>query len=156
MFPGLETKRSPMSILTFVGSPQSRMLAVSALAVFVSLSTAAGWSADANLRGEIWIGTWATAPQPFMPGALQSFRNQDSAPLVHERWRRESPDHDFQYLWRPPIADRRGAHCEGHCRGKHRSYLRSNPEIRWTNVRYNSSTINGGERSCGFGGASVV
>ena len=30
-----------------------------------------------------WIGTWATAPQPFMPGSLQSFRNQSLRLIVH-------------------------------------------------------------------------
>ena len=30
-----------------------------------------------------WIGTWATAPQPFMPAALQTFRNQTLRLIVH-------------------------------------------------------------------------
>jgi len=30
-----------------------------------------------------WIGTWAAAPQPFMPGALQTFRNQTVRLIVH-------------------------------------------------------------------------
>src|ERR1700736_2285731 len=30
-----------------------------------------------------WIGTWATAPQPFMPGSLQTFRNQSLRLIVH-------------------------------------------------------------------------
>jgi len=30
-----------------------------------------------------WIGTWATAPQPFLPGRSQSFRNQSVRLIVH-------------------------------------------------------------------------
>ncbi|PYY12021.1 MAG: hypothetical protein DMG61_17495, partial [Acidobacteria bacterium] len=59
------------------------MLFISALAVFASLITAASSSAEAKQRGEIWIGTWATAPQPFMPGALQNFRSQTLRLIVH-------------------------------------------------------------------------
>lgn len=33
--------------------------------------------------GKGWIGTWATAPQPFMPGTLQTFRNQSLRLIVH-------------------------------------------------------------------------
>jgi lysophospholipase L1-like esterase len=35
------------------------------------------------VHGKRWIGTWATAPQPFMPGSLQSFRNQSLRLIVH-------------------------------------------------------------------------
>jgi len=34
-------------------------------------------------QGKQWIGTWATAPQPFMPGGLQTFRNQSLRLIVH-------------------------------------------------------------------------
>lgn len=34
-------------------------------------------------HGERWIGTWAASPQPFMPGNLQSFRNQSLRLIVH-------------------------------------------------------------------------
>jgi len=34
-------------------------------------------------HGKRWIGTWATAPQPFMPGSLQRFRNQSLRLIVH-------------------------------------------------------------------------
>ena len=33
--------------------------------------------------GARWIGTWATAPQPFMPGTLKTFRNQTLRLIVH-------------------------------------------------------------------------
>jgi lysophospholipase L1-like esterase len=33
--------------------------------------------------GEQWIGTWATAPQPFIPQILQTFRNQSLRLIVH-------------------------------------------------------------------------
>jgi lysophospholipase L1-like esterase len=38
---------------------------------------------DVNRDGEQWIGTWATAPQPFIPGSLQTFRNQSLRLIVH-------------------------------------------------------------------------
>src|SRR5438552_1658035 len=34
-------------------------------------------------HGKRWIGTWATAPQPFMPGHLQRFENQSLRLIVH-------------------------------------------------------------------------
>ena len=34
-------------------------------------------------HGQRWIGTWATAPQPFIPGSLQTFRNQSLRLIVH-------------------------------------------------------------------------
>lgn len=39
--------------------------------------------ADINRDSAQWIGTWATAPQPFMPGSLQTFRNQSLRLIVH-------------------------------------------------------------------------
>jgi len=39
--------------------------------------------ADVNRDGEQWIGTWATAPEPFIPGSLQTFRNQSLRLIVH-------------------------------------------------------------------------
>jgi lysophospholipase L1-like esterase len=36
-----------------------------------------------NRDGKQWIGTWATAPQPFIPGSLQTFRNQSLRLIVH-------------------------------------------------------------------------
>jgi lysophospholipase L1-like esterase len=36
-----------------------------------------------NRGHEQWIGTWATSPQPFIPGTLQSFRNQTLRLIVH-------------------------------------------------------------------------
>ena len=36
-----------------------------------------------NPTGKRWIGTWATAPQPPMPGHVQSFRNQTLRLIVH-------------------------------------------------------------------------
>src|SRR6266550_4908940 len=34
-------------------------------------------------QGKQWMGTWATAPQPSMPGSLQTFRNQSLRLIVH-------------------------------------------------------------------------
>jgi lysophospholipase L1-like esterase len=36
-----------------------------------------------NPSGKRWIGTWAAAPQPPMPGHVQSFRNQTLRLIVH-------------------------------------------------------------------------
>jgi lysophospholipase L1-like esterase len=36
-----------------------------------------------NPTGKRWIGTWATAPQPPLPGHVQSFRNQTLRLIVH-------------------------------------------------------------------------
>src|SRR5438876_4837166 len=44
-------------------------------------------------HGKRWIGTWATAPQPFMPGSLQRFSR------AYQRWRDESQDQDLEHLW---------------------------------------------------------
>ena len=30
-----------------------------------------------------WVGTWATAPQPFMPGTLETYRNETLRLIVH-------------------------------------------------------------------------
>ena len=30
-----------------------------------------------------WVGTWATAPQPFMPGCLETYRNETLLLIVH-------------------------------------------------------------------------
>ena len=40
-------------------------------------------SADVNQDGKEWIGTWATAPQPFLPKTLQTYRNQSLRLIVH-------------------------------------------------------------------------
>ncbi len=48
-----------------------------------SANPAIASSAVVNPDGKQWIGTWATAPQPFLPGSLQSFRNQSLRLIVH-------------------------------------------------------------------------
>lgn len=40
-------------------------------------------SADVNRGGQQWIGTWATSPQHFIPGSIQTFRNQSLRLIVH-------------------------------------------------------------------------
>jgi len=54
-----------------------------ALVIAVSISPATAAGADANASRQAWIGTWATAAQPNMPGAIQSFRNQTLRLIVH-------------------------------------------------------------------------
>jgi hypothetical protein len=56
---------------------------IAALAVKVSICSVPKFSADANASGQVWIGTWAAAPQPFMSGTLQTFRNQTLHLIAH-------------------------------------------------------------------------
>jgi len=48
-------------------------------------STASGIAsgADADRNAKQWIGTWATAAQPFVPKSLQTYRNQTLRLIVH-------------------------------------------------------------------------
>lgn len=55
---------------------------VYALVVLGSTSPARA-SGDAVPRAEPWIGTWATAPQAFIPGRLETFDNQTLRLIVH-------------------------------------------------------------------------
>jgi lysophospholipase L1-like esterase len=55
------------------------MLLVSALAVLGLTKS----SADCNRGAKQWIGTWAAAPQPPLPGRPQSFQNQTLRLIVH-------------------------------------------------------------------------
>jgi lysophospholipase L1-like esterase len=54
------------------------------LAVVVRIEAAGvgaqGSGTPASIR---WIGTWAAAPQPFLPGSLKTFRNQTLRLIVH-------------------------------------------------------------------------
>jgi lysophospholipase L1-like esterase len=54
--------------------------AVIGLAAALCIGT--GRAAD-EPASERWVGTWAAAPQPFMPGALETFRNQSVRLIVH-------------------------------------------------------------------------
>jgi lysophospholipase L1-like esterase len=42
-----------------------------------------GSGANADRDGKQWIGTWATASQPFLPNSLQSYKNQSLRLIVH-------------------------------------------------------------------------
>jgi lysophospholipase L1-like esterase len=57
----------------------SQMLLALGLATLLFIST--GHAAD-DRANERWVGTWAAAPQPFMPGALETFRNQSVRLIV--------------------------------------------------------------------------
>ena len=61
----------------------SGALFVVALAVLGSTNRPVVSSAVAVRGGQQWIGTWATAPQPSIPGGVQSFRNQTLRLIVH-------------------------------------------------------------------------
>jgi lysophospholipase L1-like esterase len=59
------------------------MLLVAALAVPGVTHPAIASGADVHQDRTQWIGTWATAPQPSLPGSLQTFRNQSLRLIVH-------------------------------------------------------------------------
>lgn len=48
-------------------------------------STASGIAsnADTDRDAQQWVGTWATAAQPFVPAVLQTYRNQNLRLIVH-------------------------------------------------------------------------
>ncbi|HSP14735.1 MAG TPA: SGNH/GDSL hydrolase family protein [Thermoanaerobaculia bacterium] len=51
--------------------------------VFLVTTIAFASTADVERDGQHWIGTWAAAPQHWMPGRLLSFRNQTLRLIVH-------------------------------------------------------------------------
>jgi len=57
-------------------------LSISALALS-GLATPAIAADDQQRGGRVWIGTWATAAQPFIPKSLQTYRNQTLRLIVH-------------------------------------------------------------------------
>ena len=57
-------------------------LGLSALGL-AGLATPAIAADDQPDRGRVWIGTWATAAQPFIPKSLQTYRNQTLRLIVH-------------------------------------------------------------------------
>ncbi|HEU4415167.1 MAG TPA: SGNH/GDSL hydrolase family protein [Candidatus Angelobacter sp.] len=58
------------------------MLLVFALATLALTEPIAARAAGTQ-HGKQWIGTWATAPQPFLPGNIQTFKNQTLRLIVH-------------------------------------------------------------------------
>ncbi len=64
--------------------PVSRAsLLVLALSVSISVSLEAPSNATPAGSDAHWIGTWATAPQPFLAGALQTYHNQTLRLIAH-------------------------------------------------------------------------
>jgi lysophospholipase L1-like esterase len=53
------------------------------IAVLLGSTTPAATAAQANLSEEHWIGTWATAPQPALPGNVDMFQKQTLRVIVH-------------------------------------------------------------------------
>src|SRR4051794_26685563 len=53
------------------------------LAIAVSASSGSTSGANASKDGKGWVGTWAAAPQPALPGSVQSFHNQTLRLIVH-------------------------------------------------------------------------
>jgi lysophospholipase L1-like esterase len=58
-----------------------RLLSLFALTACVHFAIPS--SANAESSAKHWIGTWATAPQPFLPKSLQTFHNQTLRLIVH-------------------------------------------------------------------------
>src|SRR5215510_15333328 len=60
------------------------LLAADVAPTFLSF-TASGIvsGADVDRDTKLWIGTWATAAQPFLPNSLQTYRNQSLRLIVH-------------------------------------------------------------------------
>jgi len=52
-------------------------------AVLDSAASGIASGADADQNAKQWIGTWATAAQPFAPKSLQTYRNQSLRLIVH-------------------------------------------------------------------------
>jgi lysophospholipase L1-like esterase len=59
----------------------NRLVANTVSCAVIGLLSVLAMAQDRNDKQ--WIGTWATAPQPPMPGRLQSFRNQTLRLIVH-------------------------------------------------------------------------
>lgn len=68
---------------TLIGLLSIPVIAQNPEAKSVLSSSQSTSSADAHRNDEMWIGTWAAAPQPSMPGRIQSFRNQSLRLIVH-------------------------------------------------------------------------
>jgi lysophospholipase L1-like esterase len=59
------------------------LAAVAAPASLSSIASGIASMADADRDAKQWIGTWATAAQPFLPKSLQTYRNQSLRLIVH-------------------------------------------------------------------------
>lgn len=79
--------RNPAGAFGAPGGARGRqcVFLVTALALLVLPSMAATIvsSASGNREGTRWVGTWAAAPQHFIPQRLQTFRNQSLRLIVH-------------------------------------------------------------------------
>ena len=60
-----------------------RIVSIATVMVVVLIIVEAASAAQANLAREHWIGTWATAPQPALPGEIDTFRNETLRLIVH-------------------------------------------------------------------------
>ena len=73
----------------FISKLNARVLRCLALLSLAAASAFAAWHAPGPAGATIapdsttWIGTWATAAQPFVPNALQTYHNQTLRLIVH-------------------------------------------------------------------------
>jgi lysophospholipase L1-like esterase len=56
---------------------------VSVICAVIALLSAPATAQTSAAKPTHWIGTWAAAPQPSLPGALQTFQNQTLRLIVH-------------------------------------------------------------------------
>jgi lysophospholipase L1-like esterase len=61
--------------------PLNRLFANTLVCLSIGLLSVLVTAQDSN--GKQWIGTWATAPQPSLPGHVKSFQNQTLRLIVH-------------------------------------------------------------------------
>lgn len=66
-----------------MGMPSSMRLRRVGFVLAVAGVLAGSLRVAATTAGERWVGTWAAAPQSFMPGSLETFDNQTVRLVVH-------------------------------------------------------------------------
>ena len=86
-------------IFGFALRSRSCIFSISTLLVVFSTIPQAATAGHANQAGEHWIGTWATAPQPALPGEIDTFQNQTLRLIVHtSAGGKESQSKNLEYL----------------------------------------------------------
>jgi len=76
--------RTPWNFKMWMVCATALLLAAEVAPTFVrSVAPKIALGTDPNRDAKQWIGTWATAAQPFLPGSLQTYRNQSLRLIVH-------------------------------------------------------------------------
>ena len=101
----------------------------------------------------IWIGTWATAPEASIPGRRNVSEPNPAAHRAHQcRWD-DGQDQHLEYVWGTAFAYRRRSAGATDRWGEHRCGLRPNFDVSQTAVHDSPGTFAGGERCRGPGRA---